>query len=128
MVNEGDAVSHLKSTKSLLTGLKTIKCKLGLDDFGTGLNPFQLTRHLPVDYVRINIAYMENLAQNEQLQESIRELANQAAAANILSITPGVEDAAILSVLWSLDVDFVQGDFLQQAETSLNYDFTSLTG
>jgi diguanylate cyclase (GGDEF)-like protein/PAS domain S-box-containing protein len=128
MVNEGDAVSHLRVTKNLLAGLKAIKCKLGLDDFGTGLNPFQLTRHLPVDYVRINIAYMENLAQNKQLQDSIRELASQAAAANILSITPGVEDAAILSVLWTLDVDFVQGDFLQQAETLLNYDFTSLTG
>jgi EAL domain-containing protein (putative c-di-GMP-specific phosphodiesterase class I) len=71
---------------------------------------------------------MENLAQNKQLQENISELASQAAAANILSITPGVEDAAILSVLWTLGVDFVQGDFLQKAEKSLNYDFTSLTG
>ena len=112
----------------MLTGLKAIDCKLGLDNFGTGLNPFQLTRHLPVDYIRINIAYMENLAKNDQLQESISELASQAVAMNILSITPGVEDAAILSVLWTLGVDFVQGDFLQKAEASLNYDFTSLTG
>jgi len=128
MVNEGHAVSHLKAAKNLLTGLKAIDCKLGLDNFGTGLNPFQLTRHLPIDYIRINIAYMENLAQNVQLQENIRELASQAAAMNILSITPGVEDAAILSVLWTLGVDFVQGDFLQKADTSLNYDFTSLAG
>lgn len=128
MVNEEHAVSHLKAAKNLLTGLKAINCKIGLDNFGTGLNPFQLTRHLPVDYIRINIAYMENLVQNKQLQENISELATQAAAANILSITPGVEDAAILSILWTLGVDFVQGDFLQKAEKSLNYDFTSLTG
>jgi len=128
MISEEHAVSHLKAAKNLLTGLKAIDCKLALDNFGTGLNPFQLTRHLPVDYIRINLAYMENLAQNQQLQESISELASQAAAANILSITPGVEDAAALSVLWTLGVDFVQGDFLQKAEQPLNYDFTSLTG
>ena len=128
MVNEGHAVAHLKATKYLLEGLKAINCKLGLDNFGTGINPFQLIKHLPVSYVRINIAYMENLAQNTQLQDSIRELAAQATSMNIASITPGVEDAAILSVLWTLGVDFVQGDFLQPPTQTMNYDFTSLTG
>jgi diguanylate cyclase (GGDEF)-like protein/PAS domain S-box-containing protein len=127
MVNEGHAVNHLKAAKALFNGLKGIDCQLGLDDFGTGINPFQLIRHFHADYVRINVAYMDNLARNEDNQDSIREFASQAASMNIRSITPGVEDAAILSVLWTLGVDFVQGDFLQRPEPVLNYDFTSLT-
>ncbi|MCZ6883518.1 MAG: EAL domain-containing protein, partial [Gammaproteobacteria bacterium] len=128
MVNEGHAVNHLKTAKTLFSGLKEINCQLGLDDFGTGINPFQLIRHFRADYVRINVAYMDNLARNEDNQDSIRELAGQAASMNIRSITPGVEDAAILSVLWTLGVDFVQGEFLQRPEPVLNYDFSSLTG
>lgn len=128
MVNEGHAVNHLKTAKALFSGLKEINCQLGLDDFGTGINPFQLIRHFHADYVRINVAYMDNLARNEDNQKSIREFASHAASMNIRSITPGVEDAAILSVLWTLGVDFVQGEFLQRPEPVLNYDFSSLTG
>ncbi len=126
MINEGDAVTQLKATKTLFKGIKQMTCKFALDEFGTGLNPFQLVKHIKADYVRVNIAYMENLAQNNDNQNSIREIANQAAEMGISSITPGVEDAAILSVLWTLNVDFVQGDFLQPSDKALQYDFTSM--
>ncbi|MDH5353308.1 MAG: EAL domain-containing protein [Gammaproteobacteria bacterium] len=126
MVDEGDAVSQLKATKEFYKGLKEIKCQFGIDDFGTGLNPFQLVKHIKADYIRISAAYMENLAQNPENQESIREIANQAAEMGILSITPDVEDAAVLSVLWTLNVDFVFGDFLQAPEKALEYDFSSM--
>ena len=126
MVNEGHAVNHLKAAKALFEGLKKIHCRFALDDFGTGLNPFQLVKHISPDYIRVNQAYMENLAENEDNQQSIRELAKQAVEMKIRTIVPGVEDAAILSVFWTLGVDFVHGDFLQKPEKLLNYDFSSM--
>jgi len=128
MINEDHAVNHLKAAKTLSEGLKKIKCQFALDNFGTGLNPFQLMKHIQADYIRVNIAYMEDLSQNLENQESIRDLARQASSMNIHSITPAVEDAAILSVLWSLGVDFVQGNFLQPPNKLLNYDFSSMGG
>lgn len=126
LVNEGHAVNQLKATKTLFTGLKQIHCQFGLDEFGTGLNPFQLLKHINADYIRINSVYMENLAQNSDNQNSIREFSTQAAEINVRTITPGVNDAAILSVLWGLGVDFVHGDFLQAPTKTLNYDFSSM--
>lgn len=126
MINEAHAVSHLKAAKALSEGLKQIHCRFALDEFGTGLNPFQLAKHINPDYIRVNPAYMENLAQNEDNQQSIRELSHQAMSTEIRTITPGVEDADILSVLWTLGIDFVQGNFLQKPEKLLNYDFTSM--
>ena len=41
-------------------------------------------------------------------------------------MTRTVTDAAVLSVLWTLNVDFVQGDFLQPPERELSYDFSSM--
>ena len=128
MINEDHAVHHLKAAKALFQGLKKIKCQFALDDFGTGLNPFQLMKHIQADYIRVNTAYMEDLSQNVENQDSIRDLATQAKTMNIRSITPAVDDAAILSVLWSLEVDFVQGDFLQAPHKLLNYDFSSMGG
>lgn len=126
LVNEAHAVNQLKAAKTLFKGLKQIHCQFGLDEFGTGLNPFQLLKHINADYIRINLAYMENLAQNSDNQNSIRELGTQAAEINVRAITPGVNDAAVLSVLWGLGIDFVHGDFLQEPTKSLNYDFSSM--
>ncbi len=126
MINEAHAVSQLKAAKTLFKGLKQIHCQFAIDEFGTGLNPFQLIKHIEADYLRINHAYMDNLTQNKDNQGSIRELAYQAGDLNINTITPGVTDAAILSVLWTLNVDFVQGDFLQPPQKELNYDFSSM--
>jgi EAL domain-containing protein (putative c-di-GMP-specific phosphodiesterase class I) len=69
---------------------------------------------------------MEGLAQNQENQSSITDLAYQAMDLGINTITPGVTDAAVLSVLWTLNVDFVQGDFLQPPQRDLNYDFSSM--
>ena len=128
MIDEDSAVNHFKAAKALYEGLSKNKCHFALDNFGTGLNPFQLIKHIKADYIRVNSAYMEDLSQNIENQESIRELATQAASMKIHSITPAVDDAAILSVLWSLGVDFVQGGFLQEPNKLLNYDFSSMTG
>ncbi len=126
MVDEAQAVNQLKSAKTLAKGLQQIHCKFAIDEFGTGLNPFQLVKHINADYVRINTVYMDGLAQNSDNQDSIRELAYQAGDMNIDTITPGVTDAAVLSVLWTLNVDYVQGEFLQSPQKELNYDFSSM--
>ncbi|NNE63890.1 MAG: GGDEF domain-containing protein, partial [Gammaproteobacteria bacterium] len=126
LVKEEDAVNQLKATKTFFKVLKQMKCIFALDESGTGINPFQLIKHIKADYVRINAAYMENLAQNSENQDSIREIANQVQELGINSITPCVDDAAILSVLWTLNVDFVQGDFLQPPDRELQYDFSSM--
>ena len=126
MIEEAHTVNQLKSAKTLARALQQIHCKFAIDEFGTGLNPFQLVKHVNADYVRINQAYMDSLTQNHENQGSIRELANQAADMGINTITPGVADAAVLSVLWTLNVDFVQGGFLQAPQKELNYDFSSM--
>jgi EAL domain-containing protein (putative c-di-GMP-specific phosphodiesterase class I) len=119
-------VNQLKSARALARALQQIHCQFAIDEFGTGLNPFQLVKHVNADYVRINHIYMDNLAQNSENQESISELAYQASDMKINTITPGVTDAAVLSVLWTLNVDFVQGEFLQTPQKDLNYDFSSM--
>lgn len=126
-LNEAHAVNQLKAAKTLFKGLKQLHCQVFLDGFGTGLNPFQLVKHLPVDYLRINSAYMEGLSSNQDNQHSIREMTEQASSMEIRCIVPKVSDAGVLSVLWSVGADFVQGDFLQAPSDRMSYDFTSMS-
>ena len=127
-VKETVAVTHLKSTKSLSHSLKELNCGLILDDFGAGTHPFQLLEHIHADYVRIESSFMDNLADNPQNQETIKILAEEAAKLEKLTIAQHVPDAASLSILWGMGVNFIQGYFLQEPLPEMEYDFTEMSG
>ena len=97
MVDEAHTVNHLKAAKTLAKALQQLHCKFAIDEFGTGINPFQLVKLINAQYVRINHVYMEGLAQNNENQDSIRELSYAASDSEVETITPDVTDAAILS-------------------------------
>jgi diguanylate cyclase (GGDEF)-like protein len=127
-VKETVAVTNLKNAKALSHSLKKLNCGFILDDFGTGTNPFQLLDHIHADYVRVERSFMEGLAENAQNQESIKQLAEQAAELGKLTIAQHVPDAASLSILWGMGFNFIQGYFLQEPMPTMDYDFTEMSG
>ncbi|MDH5386917.1 MAG: EAL domain-containing protein [Gammaproteobacteria bacterium] len=127
-VKEAAAVTNLKYTKVMCENLKKIKCGFVLDDFGLGANPFQLLDHIDVDYIRLDRTFMEDLLENTQNQEAIQKITALAGERGKLTITQFVPDAASLSVLWGIGVNFIQGYFLQEPSPVMNYDFTDMGG
>jgi len=71
---------------------------------------------------------MDNLADNPKNQESIKQIAEQAAELGKLTIAQHVPDAASLSLLWGMGVNFIQGYFLQEPLPDMEYDFTEMSG
>jgi len=127
-VKETVVVTNLAQAKVLTNGLKSIKCGFVLDDFGVGSNPFQLLDHISVDYIRIERGFMENLLEDTQHQETIRLFASKASERGKYTIAQFVPDAASLSILWGMGVNFIQGYFLQEPHAELTYDFTEMGG
>ncbi|MES0327525.1 MAG: EAL domain-containing protein [Gammaproteobacteria bacterium] len=127
-IKEAAAVTNLKHTKAMSENLKKINCGFLLDDFGTGANPFQMLDHIDVDYIRLDKSFMEDLIENTDNQEAIQNLAAQATERGKLTVTQFVPDAASLSVLWGLGVNFIQGYFLQEPSPVMNYDFSDMGG
>ena len=127
-IKETVAMTNLKSAKSLAQKLKAIGCCFVLDDFGAGANPFQLLDHVDVDYIRLERNLMEDLTENTQNQETIKRLTEQATRLGKFTIAQHVPDASSLSILWGIDVNFIQGYFLQEPLPTMEYDFTEMSG
>lgn len=125
-VKENTAVTSLKHTAEIAKSLKELNCSFTLDDFGTGSNPFQLLKHIPADYLKLEKSFMENLSSSPTNQEAVKKITEQAMAQNKLTIAQCVQDATSLSVLWGMGVNFIQGNFLQEPMPVLNYDFTAM--
>ena len=120
---ESKVVTHLKQAKFFQKGLEQLKCGFALEQFGSGLNSFQLLKHVGANYVKLDRTFMSDLAKNVEHQAKIREMCEQARAMGRMTVAEFVEDAASMSILFSCGVNFVQGNFLAEPERVMSYDF-----
>ena len=81
--------------------------------------------HIPVDFVKLDGELIEALdndpSRKEEVTEMVRELQNQGK----LTIVPMVESASLLSTLWQAGVNYIQGHYLQEPSTNMDYDFST---
>ncbi|MEP6510197.1 MAG: EAL domain-containing protein [Dokdonella sp.] len=118
---ESKVVTSLKPARAFAKGLEQIHCGFALEQFGSGLNSFQLLKHIPAHYLKIDRTFMAELPKHKENQEKIKEICEQAHHAGKLTVAEFVEDAASMSILFSCGVNFVQGNFLQEPEKILTH-------
>ena len=89
--------------------LHALGCKLALDDFGTGYGGFTYLKKLPVDYLKIDIESVRDVALNAGSREVVQAAVALARGFGLKTVAEGVENAGALEQLVELGVDFVQG-------------------
>jgi len=120
---ESKVFTHLKQAQDFRASVKRMGCRVGLEQFGTGLNSYQLMQHFEPALVKIDRAFVQDLASNPDNQAKIREMSEKAAAQGAQTIAEFVQDAGSMTFLFSSGVDFVQGHFLAAAGPEMDYDF-----
>ena len=119
-LSEAKVFTHLRAAQSFAAA---IKCKVGLEQFGSGLDSFQLLSHFNPAYLKLDRSFTEDLPKNAANQQRIREIAEKARSLGICSIAEFIQDAASMAILFSSGIDYVEGNFLAPAGPEMNYDF-----
>jgi len=122
-ISENTALNYLNRVKTIITGLKQLNCRIAIENFGKEQNAFQTLKQLDFDYVKIHGDLIKNLSTNLEMQERVKEIAEYCSNNNKQTIASFVENANNLAVLWQCSIDFIQGYFLQEPKSKLNYDF-----
>jgi PAS domain S-box-containing protein len=124
-IAEPDAATHVRQAREFVQGLKAMHCRTSLRHFGITDSPFETLRHVPVDFVKIDGNHVQELdgnpAKKDQLTNMIRELQQHGK----LTVIPMVESATVLSALWQAGANYIQGHYLQEPSTEMNYDFAA---
>lgn len=123
-IAEADASQYLKSAKAFIGAIGGLHCKTLLEHFGSSPNSFQLLKHLPVDYLKIDGKFIHNLMRDSDNQAVVKSIVDVARSMNKLCIAEFVEDASSLTVLFQYGIHYIQGYFLAEPTEGLNYDFT----
>ena len=120
---ESKVVTNLTNVRKFQKGLEQLHSHFAIEQFGSGLNSFQLLKHIDPKYLKVDRTFMADLPKNKDSQAKVREICDEARAAGKVTIAEFVEDAASMSILFSCGVNFVQGNFLQEPEKVMSYDF-----
>ncbi len=123
-IQEPKVFTNLRATQELQRTIQPHGCRLALEQFGSGLNSFQLLSHVDPTFLKIDRAFMTDLAKNPENQKKLRAINDEAHRAGKQVITEFVQDAASMSALFSIGVDYVEGHFLAMAGPDMNYDFS----
>ena len=70
-----------------------------------------------MDYIKIDGTLMQGLAVDQDLQQRVRDLVDQAKGKNVGTVAERVEDANTMAVLWQLGIEFIQGYFVNEPES-----------
>lgn len=120
---ESKVTTNLRPVRDFLKGLSQLHCGFAVQQFGSGLNSSQLLKHIDAQYLKIDRSFMAELPKNAENQAKVKEICALAQSHQKMTIAEFVEDAASMSMLFSFGVDFVQGNFLQEPEKVMAYEF-----
>jgi EAL domain-containing protein (putative c-di-GMP-specific phosphodiesterase class I) len=79
--------------------------------------------HFDPAILKIDRGFITELGKNADVQKQVRDMVDKAHAAGKLTVAEFVSDAATMSVLFGMGMDFVEGNFLAAAGPAMNYDF-----
>ncbi len=120
---ESKLFTHLKAAQEFQKRVAKLGVRVGLEQFGSGLNSFQLLTHFDAAFLKLDPSFMDDLGANPEAQQRIREIAVKAKESGPQTIAEFVQDASSMSVLFAAGVDYAQGHFLAAAGPEMNYVF-----
>ncbi|WP_027329482.1 EAL domain-containing response regulator [Marinimicrobium agarilyticum] len=125
--NEVDITNHLKAAKAFAQSMEKLKSCLSISGFGCSLNPFNVFKHVPLGFVKIDGSFTQDIQNNNEKPDALVEMIKQLHEENVTTVVPFVENASVLATLWQAGVHYIQGYYLQEPSESMDYDFNMET-
>jgi len=94
---------------AILHHLRALGVRIGLDDFGTGYSSLSYLQRFPLDKIKIDRSFVENIQHDDFSSSIVRAIVNIAAARNMTTTAEGVETNDQFDHLQALGCDQIQG-------------------
>jgi len=118
-ITETAAVSNFEKTRQMVSRIRAMGCRFALDDFGAGFSSFNYLKNFPVDYLKIDGQFINNLAHDTADQVLVKSMIDIAHSLGKKAIAEYVSNPEILRILKEFGVDYVQGYLLGKPEKEL---------
>jgi len=108
-ITETAAIIRFTDAQKFINTLQDLGCVFALDDFGSGVSSFGHLDKLPVDMIKIDASFVQNLHTDESSRAIVLAIREVARAFGIKVVAEGVENEMIRAQVEKLHIDYAQG-------------------
>ncbi len=108
-ITESTIIKNLEVTQKNLELLKSFGIGIHIDDFGTGYSSLSLLKDLPLDVLKIDRSFVDDLGRKAGADSIVQAVVELARKLKFRTIAEGVERAEQASILTEIGVDCLQG-------------------
>ncbi|MGD8406560.1 MAG: EAL domain-containing protein, partial [Anaerolineales bacterium] len=108
-ITETAAIQHLSKAQEFIREFRGRGGKIALDDFGSGFSSFHYLQSLPVDYIKIDGAFVSNMLANPGDKAIVEAITRIAHTLGIYVIAEHATDKETINRLREIGVEGVQG-------------------
>ncbi|PLX85619.1 MAG: GGDEF domain-containing protein [Desulfuromonas sp.] len=114
-LTESILMEGAEANKNILGEFKAMGVKLAIDDFGTGYSSLNYLRHFPIDRLKIDQSFVQDITRKPDDASAIAEaIVALARSLRLKVLAEGVETQEQLEFLRALECDEVQGYYFSR--------------
>ncbi len=111
-ITETAAIKDLDDARGFVTRVKDLGCRIAIDDFGAGHTSFRNLRKLGVDIVKIDGAFVPNIAKSNDDRAFVHTLIDLSHRLGLKSVAEWVQDEETAALLNGWGCDYLQGQLI----------------
>ena len=108
-VTESSLIRHLGQAREILTALRALGARTALDDFGVGYSSLSYLRDFPIDRVKIDRSFVNQLSAHRTTLTIVHAIARLAAELGLDVVAEGVETPDEVTLLRGCGIELAQG-------------------
>jgi len=116
-ITETVAIQDVDDLRGFVTRLKNFGSRIAIDDFGAGYTSFRNLRKLGVDIVKIDGAFVQNIARSADDRAFVQTLVDLARRLQIRTVAEWVQDEGSATMLRDWGCDYIQGRLIGLASS-----------
>jgi diguanylate cyclase (GGDEF)-like protein len=116
---ETEGIENYEEVSSFISKMKSLGCKIAIDDFGSGYSNFEYLLQLNIDYIKIDGSLIKNLDFDTNAQIVVETIVSFAKKLNIVVVAEYVHNEAIHKKVKELQIERSQGFFLAEPQESI---------
>ncbi len=113
-ITEGTFLNDIPGTVAIIEKLKAFGIKFSIDDFGTGYSSLSYLSKLPVDEVKIDKSFINDLVEDEDAYNLVKSILAVASIKQLTIVAEGVETQEQSQILADLACHLLQGYYFSR--------------
>tara|TARA_Y100000782_G_scaffold115477_1_gene158958 strand:- start:19845 stop:22268 length:2424 start_codon:yes stop_codon:yes gene_type:complete len=119
-ITETVAVENIDFAVSRLNSIRELGIQIALDDFGTGYSSLSYLKDLPIDIVKIDRSFIQELGSGNKSQPIVEAVASIAKTYQLRVIAEGIETQGQLEGAHAVGCHVFQGFYIERPQEAQN--------